>query len=65
MPGSKQDRLRRLSILTISALDVENWATFSRPDNDSVIGHELAGFMTHRPPWQGAASARAMTALVG
>jgi len=50
MPGSKQDRLRRLSILTISALDVENWATFSRPDNDSVIGHELAGFMTHRTP---------------
>jgi len=50
MPGSKQDRLRRLSILTISELDVENRATFSRPDNDSVIGHELAGFMAHRTP---------------
>ena len=50
MPASKQDRLRRLSILTISELDVEDRATFSRPDDYSVIGHELAGFMTHRTP---------------
>ena len=51
MPGSKQDRVRRLSKLTINELDVENRARFfSRPDNDSVIGRELAGFMTHRTP---------------
>jgi len=50
LTGSKQDRLRRLSVLTISELDVEDRATFSTPDNDSVIGHELAGFMTHRTP---------------
>ena len=50
MPASKQDRLRRLAVLTISELDVEDRATFSTPDNDSVIGHEVAGFMTHRTP---------------